>query len=129
MTPPRRPAHAAWLQVSNKISNRVHYFMWWGLIVIGGPGVGKTSLVHQMTQYRFAQDANCRGNELYLRRVVHGDKVCEVNLMDTTERFEYPYSMRGFHLSHRRGCIIVFDITSQNTLRRARGDYEAANKQ
>jgi len=92
------------------------------LLVLGGRGVGKTSLVHQFAQGTFPEHAyssNSIGVDFTIKTMEVGGKVCKCQIwdvpdpLDTPDRFDgYPGACPYFAAHDNAGIVMAYDVTS-----------------
>lgn len=84
------------------------------LVVVGQSGVGKSSLVTQLSQNCFRNDYDPTVEEIYRTEVSIDDKTCLLELIDTVGHEEYA-SMLEKEIMKGQGFMCTYSITSQSS--------------
>uniref|UniRef100_A0A6B2LKJ2 Uncharacterized protein n=1 Tax=Arcella intermedia TaxID=1963864 RepID=A0A6B2LKJ2_9EUKA len=87
------------------------------MVVVGVGGVGKSSLVIQLTQNKFVEEYDPTIEDFYNKQVSIDGESCLLDIWDTAGREEFYYA-RGLHTlkSKYQGYLLVYAITSRRTL-------------
>ena len=84
------------------------------LIVLGGEGVGKSSLTFQFIQNRFIDDYDPTIEDSFRKSVIIDNEACLLEILDTSSQEEFS-SMRGQYIRNGDGFICVYSITSRSS--------------
>ncbi|MFW9945442.1 MAG: Rab family GTPase [Candidatus Odinarchaeota archaeon] len=86
------------------------------IIIIGDPGVGKTSLVKKFISGQFSRDYKASiGTNLFIKKMESdSDEKISLNLWDIAGQERW-VKMRHLYYSGSDGALIVGDITRKNT--------------
>ncbi|XP_023325917.1 ras-related protein Rab-7L1 isoform X2 [Eurytemora carolleeae] len=102
----------------NKVVNKDYHFK---VLVIGDPGVGKTSFVHRYTANAFRSDYRGTVGVDFALKVLElpGNTRVRLQLWDIAgqERFTW---MTRVYFKESQGCIIMLDLTSKKSLESVR---------
>ncbi len=86
------------------------------IIIIGDPGVGKTSLVKRFVSRQFSRDYRASiGTNLFIKKLVSdSDEKITLNIWDIAGQERW-VKMRHLYYSGSDGALIVGDLTRKNT--------------
>lgn len=90
------------------------------IVLLGDSSVGKTSLAHRFQKDEMpANVASTLGAQFITATLVEGDLELQFDIWDTAgqERFK---SLGGLYYKNAKGAVIVYDITSDKSLQRAK---------
>lgn len=87
------------------------------IIVVGDAGVGKTSLIRQITRQKFSEQVMpTLGVDYSAKNIVNNDhSVIRLNLWDVAGQERYRCLSRAY-LRGCQACVVVFDVTRPETL-------------
>eukprot|EP01080_Neovahlkampfia_damariscottae_P010422 gene10422-2949_t len=97
------------------------------VVVIGGGGVGKTSLTVQLTENRFDSEYNPTIEDTYTKQMKIDDVKYSLNILDTAGQEEYAI-LRDQYWRSGDGFLIVYDITNKNSFLEIEAFYELIKK-
>lgn len=89
------------------------------LCVLGEVGVGKSSVVLQFTQHHFPTDFDPSVEDVYTKDFKIGDASYKIEMLDTGLNDDQYSPMKEYQIEHNDGFIIIFSLTSINSLRNA----------
>ena len=84
------------------------------LVVVGGGGVGKSSLTIQLTENRFIEDYDPTIEDSHRKHVTIDDETCLLDILDTGGEEEYS-AMRDQYMRTSQGFLCTFAITSRSS--------------
>lgn len=93
------------------------------LAILGAPGSGKTSIIHQFVCNQFSEDYSPTvRKEVYYPSVIINDHLYELKIIDTPYIPYFPVNslyewtdFRGYGLRNASAYILVYDITSDES--------------
>ncbi|KIJ56185.1 hypothetical protein M422DRAFT_239391 [Sphaerobolus stellatus SS14] len=85
------------------------------LAVMGDGGVGKSALITRLLGARFEEDYNPTLEDSYRQRCIVDDEVADLDILDTAGQEDYK-SMRELYIRDREGFILVYSITSRDSV-------------
>ena len=86
------------------------------VLLLGPPGVGKTSIIHQLLEKRFSVQYKPTLQEMYTGEVDLGGLPCVLNIEDTGQNFvhEFP-AMADVSLRAADGVVLVFSVADPSS--------------
>lgn len=84
------------------------------LVVVGGGGVGKSSLTLQLVANRFFEFYDPTIEDSYRKQVIIDDETCLLDILDTAGQEEYS-AMRDQYSRSGEGFLMVYSITSRES--------------
>lgn len=84
------------------------------LVVVGGGGVGKSSLTLQLVANRFFEFYDPTIEDSYRKQVIVDDETCLLDILDTAGQEEYS-AMRDQYSRSGEGFLMVYSITSRES--------------
>lgn len=90
------------------------------IVLLGDTSVGKTSLAHRFQKDEMPQNVTSTlGAQFITATFEEGDLELQFDIWDTAgqERFK---SLGGLYYRNAKGAVVVYDITSEKTLQRAK---------
>eukprot|EP01086_Lenisia_limosa_P004301 TRINITY_DN19455_c0_g1_i1.p1 TRINITY_DN19455_c0_g1~~TRINITY_DN19455_c0_g1_i1.p1 ORF type:complete len:182 (+),score=25.95 TRINITY_DN19455_c0_g1_i1:129-674(+) len=84
------------------------------LVMIGGGGVGKSSLTVQFLHNKFLKDYDPTIEESYRKQVVVDEKACVLVIVDTAGQEEFQ-ALRDEHMGAGEGFVLVYSLTSRSS--------------
>ena len=86
------------------------------VLLLGPPGVGKTSLISQLLNKRFSAQYKPTLQEMYTGEVDLGGSPCVLNIEDTGQNFvhEFP-AMADVSLRAADGVVLVFSVADPSS--------------
>eukprot|EP01084_Bolivina_argentea_P090893 163700_1 len=102
------------------------------IVVLGESAVGKTALLNQFVNGEFIEHHKSTiGADLFTKEIEHNDISITLQIWDTAgqERFQ---SLGNSFYRGADGCILVYDITKKNTLKKIshwKSQFESINGQ
>jgi len=94
--------------------SRAQFIRQYKTVVVGGGGVGKSSVTIQFMHNMFDHDYDPTIEDLYQKQVVVDDEVAYLDILDTAGQEEY-FAMREHYMSSGEGFLIVYSITSRGS--------------
>lgn len=93
------------------------------LVVVGGGGVGKSALTIQLIQSHFVDEYDPTIEDSYRKQcTIDGEQVL-LDVLDTAGQEEYS-AMREQYMRTGEGFLLVYSITSRNSLEELQSFYE-----
>eukprot|EP01087_Luapelamoeba_hula_P016381 TRINITY_DN5034_c1_g1_i1.p1 TRINITY_DN5034_c1_g1~~TRINITY_DN5034_c1_g1_i1.p1 ORF type:complete len:360 (+),score=36.26 TRINITY_DN5034_c1_g1_i1:23-1081(+) len=95
-------------------------------IMLGDSSVGKTSLLHRYADGAFndALHWSSIGIDFKLKYITRGDGPIKLQLWDTAGQEKYRTSCSSAYFSRTRGCMLVYDVTSEASLNKTHHWFE-----
>eukprot|EP01084_Bolivina_argentea_P114727 204204_1 len=89
------------------------------IIILGDSGVGKTSILHKYVNNRFIEEHKATIGAAFSTKeiMVDGDRLITLQLWDTAGQERFQSLGRAFYRGSD-ACILVYDITSQESFNR-----------
>lgn len=84
------------------------------LVIVGGGGVGKSSMTIQLIQNHFIEEYDPTIEDSYRKQVVVDDETCLLDVLDTAGQEEYS-SMRDRYMRTGQGFLCVYSVTSRSS--------------
>lgn len=84
------------------------------IVVVGGGGVGKSSLTIQFVQNHFLEEYDPTIEDSYRRQIAIDDQVALLDIMDTAGQDEYNM-MRESNMRAGQGFVLVYSIIASRT--------------
>jgi GTPase KRas len=84
------------------------------LVIVGGGGVGKSSLTIQLIQNHFIEEYDPTIEDSYRKQVTIDDETCLLDILDTAGQEEYS-AMRDRYMRTAQGFVITYSITSRSS--------------
>ena len=82
------------------------------LVVLGGIGVGKTSIIKQFLYKTFNEKHKCTVEDLYSREFDIGHMSINVDILDTAGDNQFP-AMRRLSIQNAQAFLLVYSITDE----------------
>lgn len=103
------------------------------LVILGGPGVGKSSIVKRFLMNTYCSKYKSTIEDLYNREYDLGHMTLKVDILDTAGDMQFP-AMRRLCIATAHAFLLVYAVTSAPSLdcvkqcfeeiREQRGDYQ-----
>ncbi|MHA1893315.1 MAG: GTP-binding protein, partial [Candidatus Helarchaeota archaeon] len=82
------------------------------LVIIGDPGVGKTSLLLRYIENRFEEEyLSTIGVDFYIQNINIDNKEVKLQIWDTGGQEKFSYMRPGYYIGSV-GAILVYDVTN-----------------
>jgi GTPase KRas protein len=84
------------------------------VVVVGGGGVGKSSLTIQFVQSHFIEIYDPTIEDSYRKQIAIDDQIALMDILDTAGQEEYN-AMRDSYMRAGQGFVLVYSITSRSS--------------
>lgn len=84
------------------------------LVVLGGGGVGKSSLTLYLVQSYFVEEYDPTVEDSYRKQVMIDNEVCFLDILDTAGQEEYT-ALHDQYMVYGQGFMLIYAITSHNS--------------
>ncbi|EFC44134.1 ras family small GTPase [Naegleria gruberi] len=85
------------------------------IAVVGGGGVGKSSLTIQFVQHYYQAQYDPTIEDSYQKQIKVDDKVVQLEITDTAGQDEF-IALRDTYMRRNDGFVLVFDVTMKQSL-------------
>ncbi|ODQ68557.1 ras-domain-containing protein [Nadsonia fulvescens var. elongata DSM 6958] len=86
------------------------------IVVLGAGGVGKSAITVQFVQNVYVEDYDPTIEDSYRTKITVDSRLCTLEILDTAGLEQFT-AMRELYIKNGEGFILVYSITSENSLR------------
>jgi small GTP-binding protein len=97
------------------------------VVVLGGAGVGKTSILSRYLYNKFTDDYAPTVEEFYTKKLLLNDRVVLLDIVDTSGVREFP-AMRALSLAKADAFVLVYRLDEERSFEELRATREEIEK-
>ncbi|XP_014257536.1 GTP-binding protein Di-Ras2 isoform X2 [Cimex lectularius] len=98
------------------------------LVVLGGPGVGKSAIVNKFLYNTFTEKYRTTVEDLHSRTFHLGQISLKVDILDTCGDLQFP-AMRRLSIATAHAFLLVYSVTSEESLSSVQRCFEEVREQ